>query len=279
MASEERSIPPSEHKLEQLRKSGQIPFSPELITFAACAALPLSLLLLTAALRERVPPLFDQLRQPEMAVKSGKITAEFFQAAASAAATGLVAGAGIVAVAIFLVGAVQNRFLVTFEPLGFNVRNLLGSNPFAGMGSRLLTALVHSVLALGCIAAGYLAVQQLLSENVDRYRETVSSRRMIVDDESIAIPGEAPPTGFAMEREIARAGVWAGAAELQAGVSGLVVPILVAVFFVGVFARIAAGILFSRSHRMTRAEAEAEARETESSPQFRQARQSRYAEE
>ena len=258
MSDGEKRYQPSDLKLERLRRDGVMPFSMDVLTFAAI----LGFFIGCAAL-------FNSL--------SSEIIArcrDAWEAGGFAAESAVSTGAGIVTalrgvlfltsavllpvfILVLLSGTLQTRFFFGFSALRpqWSALFQLHRLSLAEMGRRFglaILSLCKVSLWLG------LAVLAFLSLFLPIFPEGLPASRRASGVISQQVTGSSPAFAGELVRYKEQLVVLAAAA-------------LGAAFFIGVLSRIASVLYFQYQHRMSRAELEAEYRESEPAPEVRDA--------
>lgn len=237
-------FPPSERRLRELRKLGSVPQSREVLSAAvvlgSCAGGALFLLLVKGALVS-----FSQTAFASSA--EGLPASELFSLVQTAAALTFRAVLIVVGAVLLLVvgiGLLQTRFLFSVSAIQFSLSSMFrwGNNLLAPL-SNLARSLFRVLLpGVAIIVAGAICVRSIvLALFSDEY---VAQRLSFAQTTSIAW-GEFQLVGLVL-----------------AAIVGIHLVVAVTAYFL-------AQLAFMREHRMSRAELEAEARETEMSSEMR----------
>ncbi len=242
--SEGKPFPPSDHKLQQLRRKGIIPWSPELIGFGAMAGAAVGVLLF---LKGSVPELLAVARQgwsgAILELNASNRIQNLLWISAARLLFPIVLGA-------LIVGLLQSRFLFLFQRIGFRFQR------FRGAGSEGYRRSLQGRFALlGAALVWALIVAFLLFPTLQQYLE-ISFQRVELSS----------PAAPARLLDSARLEM----VELQAQLflcGGVGLGFL---FSIAVVSRFVAGLSFRAQHGMTRAELEAENREFQGSEVVRQ---------
>lgn len=258
MADETKSFPPSELKLDRLRRQGLFPLSREVLSFAVVLGVLLGFTICGSLI---VPALLDAA-SAALGAEGDPASVEGVRSAVAAAKRLFAAGAATlvlpVALGVLLAGLVQSKFLVapglaspSFSRL-FQLDSLL---PAAYRGHALRASARLLLTAAWLAAAGVLIHKAIGDSKVAESSPQVISQLFERTD--------AHAEGQPLSRAVARAGSelyqgWFAAAAFS--------------FFAAVISYILLLIRFRDQHRMTRAEVEAEYREMEPAPEAREAR-------
>ena len=258
VAESTKEFPASEQKLLRLRRAGQVPFSYDVVTLGVVLGLSLGVFVF---IKTKWPGLRSYWIQAFSAT-SGTIAAQagagksVAQATSETATTffqqlflGSIALIVPLIVVAFLFGWAQNRFLVTFQPVRLDLKRAFSSeNILSGSLSRLPTVLAALVKAgawtvLALILIGQLFSAETYGANIPAFR----SGNEGVEWQRFLVPVTTP---------IIRISITA----------------VVFCFFWALVSRFVVVLRFRLAQRMTRAEVEAEARESEPSGEMRRAR-------
>lgn len=248
MSGEDTPFPPSEQKLRRLRDEGQLPRSEELNLFGAFAGMFLA----AGVIAKSGGPALEEL------AREGFSTV-MLSPAGFAGVTMKLAIPSIVFIAAgaLLLQGLQNRFFFRPQLVGFNLGRLFqGWSSVLRVGSRLSMFAGSLALTLIWSAVGWV----LLRTAHERFRDVFAR-------------GLAPAGGD-------QAALTDLAAKLAAELSDVLgifvqlfatafAAILGTAFLIGAVSRFVHVLRFRREHGMTRAEVEAENRETELSPDIR----------
>lgn len=258
VAESTKEFPASEQKLLRLRRAGQVPFSYDVVTLGVVLGLSLGVFVFV---KTNWPGLRSYWIQAFSAT-SATIDAQAGAGKSVAQATSETATAFFqqlllcsiallvpVIVVAFLFGWAQNRFLVTFQPVRLDLKRAFSSeNILLGSLSRLPTVLATLVKAgawtvLALILIGQLFSAETYGANISVFR----SGNAGVDWHRLLVPETT---------QIIR----------------LSIAAVIFCFFWALVSRFVVVLRFRLAQRMTRAEAEAEARESEPSGEMRRAR-------
>ena len=292
MTSELREFPPSEIKLERLRKSGVVPFSSDVTAFAVILGLFLGL---TACFKIGAGRLLSLTKTFFSSAAAGELTGTSADPQAvqrlSAAVWELnllmLALVGAICVLVLLSGLLQTGFLITGQPLSINFARLLQGrvNILQGSLGRLVSCSC-SILQLICWGGlFYLLFSYLLLEALPKIYGVDAS--MLNNDSASASGDPASASGLlqAAEGDVLFSPVYFPhwSKELNRLASGGVSvfhdalwvfwsSVLVFSFLMALLSRLMVVLSFRSQQRMTRNEVEAEYRELEQRPEIRRAR-------
>lgn len=245
-ANEEKIFPPSETKLERLRKEGVIPFSRGLTNFAIVLGVSLSIVVLVG-LGEEITEFIKQMLSESQTTKEGVVQSLLL-------ARGMFYKLSFYSLLVVLlpvlgIGLYQTKFLITFRRIGVDFGRVftLSSNLFAGGWSRVQTgfgSLIVSSLWGGLFC---LVVAFLLAEDSSGFRKMLDGN-----------PGDEMRNFQAF---FVKVGVFS----------------LVFCFFMGVLSRLGVVLRYNHQHRMSRSELETEGKESEVSSEIRSAQRQRQS--
>lgn len=241
--ADDKQFPPSELRLERLREQGVVPFSRELSSAVVFLVLAAVMLLALALVRRESIAIFRFVaRYWTVAPASSGGTHAFVEQFVALSIT----IAALVFVGVLLGGLLQNRFLWAPKALGRR-GSLWNFNLFNGLTARIVR------LGLAGLAA-FISVAAALASGADWFA-------------SINAPTTAAVAldVTAATREIAEMRLFSFWSFLQRMIGMGVIGLLLW----GVLAKLYVVYNFRQMHRMTRAEVEAELRETEPSPELR----------
>lgn len=265
MNAEEKNFPASELKLQKLRTQGQVPFSRDMMTFAVLLGLFIALWVVVALSVDDLVTFTQSTFSPAATSGNGESLSssllvervgEGFQILLKAIVMPLLA---LIFLVLLLGGLLQTRFL--FHPglmrLDFS---RLFNFPAIDLGSFIRKAFLGCVQVVKVFAwmlVSYFILRYVFSkmfssssllEDVEIFVQTTEEATRLPSDVLAFLVGEA-------KNELLRFFSYALGFSM----------------FVAIVSRFVSVLIFHRTHRMTRTEVEAEYREMESSPEFRNA--------
>lgn len=248
-ASEEKIFPPSDTKLERLRKEGEIPVSQALTSFAIIIGVSLSVVVLlgfSGEITEVVKQMFSETQT------TGEGAEQSFLRARGMLYKLFFFPLTVVLLPVVGVGLYQTKFLITFRRVHVNFGRIfsLGSNLFGGGWWRLQIG--FGTLVVGCLwgVLFCLVVSFLLAEDggvFSGFRENLGANSQEELD------------------------------NFQEFFIKVVAFSALYCFFIGVLSRLAVVLRYNHQHRMSRSELEMESKESEVSSEIRLAQRQRQA--
>ena len=242
----EKSFPASDHKLQRLRDEGRFPASRDLTTAAAVAGLGAGWILLPWS-RAR------ELCTDGFAGRFGGL-ASFFRDASGI----LLPVLCVVATVVLLSWLIQTRFALRF-------RSGRRKNPEHSRHRFLRAGLGLAKVATVGVATGFLLVSEIRSSGGEA-RQLFEYRLGSGLGRSLELCAAQPSAAQCSAEYLLQGGLM-GAFSITVAVAACC---LIVSFLLGILSRFVAGLEFQYEHRMTRAEIEAEARESESPPLLRE---------
>lgn len=240
--SESRNYPPSELKLERLRRAGVIPRSSDVSSFGIVLGLVLSCCALVSGAGEAVVSLLKRCLSGACSTQAPQLVAEGASVLLAVNALVLLLIVGC----LLLADLVQNRALFTTGAWGFRAgRAFSAGENLASLRRGLATAVLKNAVFI----TGWLGVAYLLF---------VAAFQGIIPDVTIVSAPAVEQPHLQFYRAFA-------VQVLIASVS--------ASFFFALLSWFLAVLQFRREHSMSRSELEQEYREMEAAPELRRARQ------
>ena len=258
MASQ--TFPPTELKLDKLRKSGIVPFSNDVTSFAVILGSGLGLLLAYSIYRQ---PLQEWIKT---AWTLGPNESQAVLAAQAYVLLKLITGLAAcflfpVLTLVFVLGGLQTRFLFAPGLLGPDLGRFFRSPNalWQGSGGRFAQAFFSTVKVLCWLLVAALLFNYLWNEALAPSSSIAPNAASV----QAGMPGS--DTGHVLRELQVESKVRAASSALRP----FWTTALILSFFIAVLSRYIAVLRFREAHRMSRAEYEEELRETEPSPEFK----------
>lgn len=268
MADELGTYPPTDLKLQRLRQQGIIPYTADVLAFAAILGLVLALFLSQRMFHEVMlyvgktfsPAPVGTAAPSQIALELKTQGQEAFSLLLRLLAVFLLPIFG----AVVLVGMVQTRFLFLFSAIVPNFSRWFSadiSSLFA-FAFRLRRAAFRCLKVGLWIAVAFLALRTTMLGVQHGYDYYSAADQLLVASKNVS------GSHFAAKQQLFLAGLKWFDREFHR----LLVVALVFSFLMGAVSRLLSVVLFRRAHQMTRTELEAEYRESEPPADYKNAR-------
>lgn len=282
--SELKQYPPSELKLERLRKAGVVPFSTELMITGVLLGLFLAVSLLHSMCETDL--LDITVRNFSASIDGTPNKRRPYHEILRAAGL-LGRGTAIILISlsgvVLLFGAVQTRFLLNPPKLSVNIGQTFRwrFDVFADIGRRLSRTIANLLVFAAWLALAALIIREVyfLPEHMPswiahRDFANVAGR---ADGLQSAQPSSYDLKGIDLQNQVVRNELAGAFSLLIFKLRGIWWSILLFAFFVGILARFLTVLGFRREHSMSRAELEAEFRESVPAAAYKEAREEFFA--
>ena len=274
--AEEKHYPASEHKLRSLRAAGIVPFSSDVMCFAAIIGAAIGINLVFRILLRDLSKLAEDSwsKSPE----SVRSIVPLIHEAVYSAWHIMLALALPCLIFVFLLGGLQTKFLCSFSLLKFDFSRIFPrGRAILGTGSRGVRAVLDSLKVL----SWFLAVLVVLGVAYQQYLEHAARSAPVKE---VMGEGGIYDLRFSSLKSLSAAKNLSNRTQIvgravepaRKSLNLLAVSAVTFSFFMGALSWFLVSLRFRQSNRMSREELEAEYKETEAPAQMRNAREQLY---